>query len=504
MGYILGVDLGTTGVKAIVFDHECKIIGSGRNDLPLVMPKPDWVEQDPRVMWQKILESVEQALVSGGVKKKEISAIGIAHQGEPVIAWDVVSGEPLYNNILQQDRRTDLRCKDLKRQDRLNRLLGRKTGLLFDAIFSGSKMEWLLQNIPAVREGALKGNVRIGTPDSWLISKMTGNRSYYTDYTSASRTMLFDFKRLDWDEELLRIFSIPRELLAVPGPSSGYVGTSDPSEFLGIEAPITGVAVDTQGAFFGHACFEKGEIKNTYGTSNVIQCNIGDEPVMPGNGITITIGMGLDGYIKYAAEGIVYTTGAAVQWVRDGLHAIDSVLKSDEISHSVKDTLGVYFVPAFVGIASPYWEPDTRGTIVGLTRGVKKEHLVRAALESIAYQVRDVLRAMEGETGVKIKELKVDGGPTKNTFLMQFQADILGVPVVVASVNEITALGAALLAGMHIGYWKGITEIKSLWKAQKTYIPAMDRSRAEELYAGWEKALRGTIDIYKQNEEIPT
>jgi glycerol kinase len=497
MEYILGIDLGTTGVKAIIFDHECTIVGSGRNTLPIILPKPDWVEQDPQIMWQKVLESVEQALSTAGINKKEIQAIGIAHQGEPVIAWNAESGEPLYNNILQQDRRSDIRCKELKKQDRLNQLLGERTGLIFDALFSGSKMEWLLQNIPAVRDGAISGKIRIGTPDTWLISKITGNRSYYTDYTSASRTMLFDFKRLEWDDDLLQLFSIPRELLAVPGPSSDFIGMSDPGEFLGIEAPVTGAVVDTQGALFGHACFEKGDIKNTYGTANVLQCNIGDEPVMPGSGITITIGMGLKGYVKYAAEGIVYITGAAVQWMRDAIGAIEDASQSDEIARSVPDTLGVYFIPAFVGLAAPYWEPDTRGTIVGLTRGVKKEHLVRAALESIAYQVKDVLRVMESETGVKVTELRVDGGPTKNNFLMQFQSDLLGIPIMVAKVNEITAMGAAFIAGLHINYWKGIDEIKELWSSQKIYTPSMNQPRAEELYGGWERALHGTINLYQ-------
>jgi glycerol kinase len=377
--------------------------------------------------------------------------------------------------------------------------MGERTGLLIDAFFSGSKIEWLLKNIPAIRDGAANGKVRIGTPDTWLISKITGNSTYYTDYTSASRTMLFNFKKLVWDDDLLQVFSIPRELLAVPGPSSGFIGMSDPREFLGIEAPVTGAVVDTQGALFGHACFEQGDIKNTYGTANVMQCNIGDKPVMPKSGITITVGIGLDGYIKYAAEGVILITGAVVQWLHDALGTIEDASQSDEIARTVQDTMGVYFIPAFVGLLAPYWEPDTRGTIVGLTRGVKKEHLVRAALESIAYQVKDVLRAMENETGVKVKELRVDGGPTKNTFLMQFQSDILGIPIKVAKVNEITALGAAFIAGLHINYWQGIDEIKELWKPQKVYSPSMDQSRAEDLYGGWERALQGTINMYRHD-----
>ena len=499
MSYVLGIDLGTTAVKAIIFDRECRIIGHGTRILPPIFPKPDWVEQDPRIMWRMVLESVEQSLMSSRINKKDILAIGIAHQGESVISWDAESGEPLYNNILQQDRRSDLRCKQLKKQDQLNQLLGERTGLVFDALFSGSKIEWLLKNIPAIRDGASRGKVRIGTPDTWLISKLSGNRRYYTDYTSASRTMLFDYRALEWDDELLNLFSIPREVLAVPGPSSGFIGMTDPKAFLGIEAPITGAVVDTQGALFGHACFEKGDIKNTYGTANVIQCNIGDEPVMPRSGITITIGMALDGYIKYAAEGIVYITGGVVQWMSDALGAFENPSQSDEIAKSVQDTMGVYFIPAFVGLAAPYWEPDTRGTIVGLTRGVKKEHIVRAALESIAYQVKDVLRVMENETGVKIRELKVDGGPTNNSFLMQFQADILGIPIMVAKVNDITALGAAFIAGLPIKYWKGIDEIKELWKPQRIYSPSMDQLRTEELYGGWERALRGTINIYRKD-----
>jgi glycerol kinase len=499
MRYVLGIDLGTTGVKAIIFDHECMIVGSGTSMLPIMYPKPDWVEQDPGVMWSRVLESVQKALAASRVEKNEIEAIGIAHQGESVLAWDADSGEPLYNNIVWQDRRSDRRCRELKSQEKLSNLVRRRTGLNINAYFSSSKIEWLLMHVSEIRDRASGGKVRIGTPDTWLVSKLTGGRSYYTDYTSASRTMLFDFRELEWDDDLLNLFSIPREILAVPRPCSGFFGMSDPKEFLGIEAPITGVVVDTQGALFGHACFKEGDIKNTYGTCNVIQCNIGDKHNVPPSGIIITIGVGLDGFIKYAAEGTVYITGAVVQWVKDILGDMENVSQSDEIARSVQDTMGVYFVPAFVGLGAPYWESDTRGTIVGLTRGVKKEHLVRAALESIAYQVKDVLRAMENETGVKIKELRVDGGPTKNTFLMQFQSDILGVPIMVAKVNEITSLGAAFIAGLHVGYWKDIREIEELWRPQKIYRPSMDQSKAEELYGGWERTLCGTIDIYRRS-----
>ena len=497
MGYVLGIDLGTTGIKAIIFDRESNILGIGLSELPLIFPEPGWVEQDPAIMWKSVVDSVSVALSISKIKKEEILSVGIAHQGESVMAWDSADGKPFYNNILWQDRRTSVRCDELKLQVGLSQEITKKTGLLIDPFFSSTKIEWLLQNVSDISRRLKEKRVRVGTLDSWMIWMLSGGKSFLTDYTSASRTMLFNLKGKYWDEDLLRLFSIPVEILAEPKPSSYFFGMTDPNNFLGIVAPITGAVVDTQGALFGQVCFEKGDIKNTYGTSCVIQLNIGEEPVLLKNGLTTTVALSFGDTVDYAAEGIIYISGAAVQWLRDGLEIISNAAESEQMAKSVEDTMGVYFIPAFVGLAAPYWDYRTRGTIVGLTRGVRKEHIVRATLESIAYQVKDVVDLMERETGVSVRELKVDGGAVKNAFLMQFQADILGIPVIVPKVTETTCLGAAYISGLQVGFWKNLKEIKQNWKMEKIYTPSMERAKVDELYGGWSRAVRGAISIYK-------
>lgn len=497
MGFVLGIDLGTTATKSIIFDRESNIMGSGHRELPQLFPKPGWVEHDPVAMWRTVTESVEEALLVSGVGKRDIEAVGVAHQGESVMSWDAETGEPFYNNIVWQDRRGAGRCDELKKRDGFDEWVNRKTGLLVDPFFSSTKIEWLLKNVPEIREKLSQDRVRTGTLDAWMISKLSGGRSFYTDYTSASRTMLFNLREMKWDEELLKEFSIPPGVLAEPKPSSFHFGVTDPAVFLGIEAPIAGAVVDQQGAIFGQTCFDQGDIKNTYGTSCVAQLNIGDDLVFSDKGVTTTVAFGLPSNTKFAVEGIVYITGAAIQWLRDGLQIISDAGETEAMARSVDSTLGVYFVPAFVGLAAPFWDYRTRGTIIGLTRGVRKEHIVRATLEAIAYHVKDVIDLMEAETGVRASQLRVDGGAVKNGFLMQFQSDILGIPVIVPKVTETTCLGAAYLAGLAVRFWKSLDELKENWQIDQTYEPTMSRSKAKELYGGWKKAIRKVIPVYR-------
>ncbi len=496
MGFVLGIDLGTTGTKSIIFDQESHIVGSGYRELPQIFPKPGWVEHDPTMMWHTVIESVKEALSVSRVDKREIIGVGVAHQGESVMAWDSKTNEPFYNNIVWQDRRGAERCDSLKQREGFSQWVNAKTGLLIDPFFSSTKIEWLLKNLPGIRQRLKEGRVRTGTLDTWLIWKLSGGRSFFTDYTSASRTMLFNLTNLEWDEDLLKEFSIPPEILAEPKPSSSGFGSTDPKVFLGIEAPLGGAVVDQQGAIFGQTCFERGDIKNTYGTACVVQLNIGDEPIFSDKGLTTTIALGLPANVKYAAEGIIYITGAAIQWLRDGLQIISDASETEAMAKSVEDALGVYFVPAFVGLAAPFWDYRTRGTLVGLTRGVRKEHIVRATLEAIGFHVKDVINLMERETGVRATGLRVDGGGVKNSFLMQFQADILGIPVIVPEITETTCLGAAYLAGLHVGFWKSLQELKRNWKRDRIYQPSMGSSKIEELYGGWTQIIKKVVGLY--------
>ena len=496
MEYILGIDVGTTLIKTVIFDHASCIKGMGSCELPLIYPKPGWVEQDPNIMWQSIIVSVKEAFYNAKISKNKICCIGVAHQGESVMVWESTNGEPLYNNIVWQDRRTADRCDTLIKQIDLCAEVTKKTGLFIDPYFSSTKIEWLFENVLIVRN-KLKNKIMVGTIDSWLIWKLTGGKSFFTDYTSASRTMLFNIDEMQWDEDLLKFFSLSKSNLAEPVPSSFHYGMTDPDMFFGIKVPITGAVVDTQGALFGQACFNKGDIKSTYGTSCMIMLNTGSDRIVLEDKVITTVAIGLHDVINYAAEGSIYVAGAAIQWLRDGLELISKADDSDEMAGKVDNTMGVYFVPAFVGLATPYWDYRTRGTIVGLTRGVRKEHIVRATLESIAYQVKDVVESLVDKTGISVSELKVDGGAVKNTFLMQFQADILRIPVIVPNVTETTCLGASYLAGLQIGYWRDLTEIEQNWKINKMYIPSMSESEVENRYENWSRAVNKVIDLYK-------
>jgi glycerol kinase len=485
--YILALDQGTTSSRAIIFDKEGNILGISQKEFPQIYPKPGWVEHDPIKIWETQKEVAIEVLEKTKISPYDIVTIGITNQRETTIIWDKTTGLPIYNAIVWQCRRTSSICDDLKNKG-LTETIKEKTGLVIDAYFSATKIKWILDNIPSARKRAEKGELLFGTVDSWLIWNLTGGKVHITDYSNASRTMLFNIHKLDWDDEILKELNIPREILPKPMPSSYIYGTTDPKIF-GVEIPISGCAGDQQSALFGQTCFEEGMAKNTYGTGCFILLNTGEKPVISKSGILTTIAWGINNKIYYAQEGSIFIGGAVIQWLRDQLGIIKDANESEEIAMRVSDNNGVYFVPAFVGLGAPYWDMYARGLIIGLTRGVKKEHIVRSALESIAYQTMDVISIMEEESGIKLKSLRVDGGASKNNFLMQFQADILGVPVLRPKIIETTALGTAFLAGLSVGYFKNQDEIIKIWKIDREFLPNMQREEKEKLYRGWKRAV---------------
>ena len=495
--YVLGIDQGTEKVRAIIFNHSGKQIASGYREIPQIYPKPGWVEQDPNVIWKRTIESVYEALANGEVSPREIAAIGIADQGETILMWDRHTGQPVYNAIVWQCRRTAEMCEKLKSKG-LEKKVAKKTGLVIDAYFSATKVRWILENIRNIREKAERGEVLCGTTDTWLIWKLTRGRSFATNCATASRTMMFNIHTLRWDKEILEWLDIPRTILPKPGSNSQVVGHTDPKIFHGEEVPIAGLIVDQQGALFGQACYEPGMVKNTYGTGCFILMNTGERPVASRHGLLTTIAWCLDGRVDYALDGGIYIAGAAVQWLRDGLKIIKDVAKTEEMAMSVKDAGGVYFVPAFVGMAAPYWDMYARGTIIGITGGTTREHLVRATLESIAYQVHDVLECMKADSKYPIEKLRVDGRPVENKFLMQFQADILGIPVEASKITEATALGAAFLAGLAVGFWESQEELSQIWQVDRVYKPQMRRKRRERLLEGWKRAVQRSLNWEKR------
>lgn len=496
--YILGIDQGTTRTKAILFDSVGNQIASGYREIPRIYPKPGWVEQDPNIIWEKTVESINEALKNGRISPSDIAAIGIADQGETIVMWDKQTGRPIYNAIVWQCRRTAKMCEELKSKG-MEEKVAKKTGLVIDAYFSATKVKWILENVRNIRERAERGEVLCGTTDTWLIWKFTRGRSFVTDYATASRTMMFNIHTLRWDKEILGWLDIPRVILPKPCSNSEVVGHTDPKIFYGEEAPIAGVIVDQQGALFGQACYEPGMVKNTYGTGCFILMNTGERPVASRHGLLTTIAWCLDGRVKYALDGGIYIAGAAVQWLRDGLKIIKDVAETEEMAMSVKDAGGVYFVPAFVGMAAPYWDMYARGTIVGITGGTTREHLARATLESIAYQVYDVLECMKADSKYPIEKLRVDGGAVANTFLMQFQADILGIPVEVSKITETTALGAAYLAGLAVSFWESQEELSQIWQVDRVYKPQMSREKRERLLEGWKRAVQRSLNWEKRD-----
>lgn len=486
--YILSFDQGTTSSRAILFNHEGKMVGSAQKEFRQIYPKAGWVEHDPMEIWGAQSGIAREVLETMGVSTEEIAAIGITNQRETTIVWEKETGKPIYNAIVWQCRRTAPICDELKSKG-LEEYVRENTGLVIDAYFSGTKIKWILDNVEGARERAENGELLFGNVDTWLVWNLTRGKVHVTDYSNASRTMLFNIKKLKWDEKLLKELEIPACMLPEVKPSSEIYGHTDERTFGGSQIPIAGIAGDQQAALFGQACYNPGMAKNTYGTGCFMLMNTGKEIIHSKNGLLTTIAWGVDGKVEYALEGSIFMGGACIQWLRDEMKLINDAVDSEYFANKVKDSNGVYLVPAFVGLGAPYWDMYARGTIVGLTRGSNRNHIVRATLESIAYQTRDVLEAMQEDSQIDLKVLKVDGGAVANNFLMQFQADILGVKVQRPKVVETTALGAAYLAGLAVGFWKSKEDIRSNWDMDREFINCMEDEKKEKLYKGWKKAV---------------
>lgn len=490
--YVMALDAGTTSNRAILFDRAGKVCSVAQKEFSQIFPKPGWVEHDAHEIWSTQLGVAVEAMQKIGADASDIAAIGITNQRETTILWDRHTGEPVYNAIVWQCRRTSRICDDLKAQG-LTDLFRQKTGLVLDAYFSATKIKWILDHVPGLRDRAEKGDILFGTVETWIIWRLTRGKVHVTDYSNASRTMLFNILDLRWDEEILEILDIPKKMLPEARPSSAIYGETDAS-FFGAAIPIAGAAGDQQAALFGEACFNAGEAKNTYGTGCFLLMNTGPTPVFSEKGLVTTIAWGLSGQVSYALEGSIFVTGAAIQWLRDELRFISTAGESEKLASSVHDTAGCYVVPAFTGLGAPYWDQYARGAIVGLTRGVNRAHIVRATLESIAYQTLDVLEVMQEDSGIRLNTLKADGGASNNDFLMQFQADIANVPVMRPACVETTALGAAYLAGLAVGFWPGTKELVSNWQVDRVFQPAMEEKKRQAQIAGWKKAVTRSFD----------
>lgn len=486
--YIMSLDQGTTSSRCILFDKKGTVCAVAQKEFSQLYPKVGWVEHNPREIWSSQISVAAEAMAMLGIKSDNIASIGITNQRETTVVWNRHTGEPIYNAIVWQCHRTADMIEELK-VDGFDQVIQKKTGLIPDAYFSGTKIKWILDHVEGARKSANQGDLLFGTVDTWLIWNLTKGRVHATDYTNASRTMLYDIHNLCWDEAILTRFDIPQSMLPKVQASSSIFGHTEEG-LLGREIAISGVAGDQQAALFGQCCFEEGEVKNTYGTGCFLLMNIGNSAIASQNGLLTTIAAGVEGKVEYALEGSVFVAGAAIQWLRDEQRMIKNASLTEEYAKSVTDTTGVYVVPAFTGLGAPYWNPYARGTIVGITRGFNKEHMIRATLESLAYQTYDVLKAMEHDAGISLKSLKVDGGASANNFLMQFQADVLDTLVYRPQCIETTALGAAYLAGLAIGYWKDKEEIKENWRLGATFEPSMTEEKRTELLKGWKKAVK--------------
>ena len=488
-GFVLSIDQGTTGTTALVFDRDCQVRGRGYSEFTQHYPRPGWVEHDAEEIWRVSTGAAREALAGAGVGARHLRAVGVTNQRETVLAWERASGTPQGRAVVWQDRRTASICDELRARG-LEETIRGKTGLVLDPYFSGTKIKWLLDNTPSLRARAARGEVAFGTIDSWLVWKLTGGRAHATDCSNASRTLLFDINALAWDDELLSLFGVPREALPAVNPSAHVYGETDPSAFFGASVPVAGVAGDQQAALFGQACYAEGMVKNTYGTGSFLLMNTGRKIVPSREGLLTTVAWQVGGGpAEYALEGSIFITGAAVQWLRDGLGIISRAEETEALARALDSNEGVYFVPALAGLGAPHWDAYARGAIVGLTRGTTRAHLARAALESMCYQTRDVVGAMERDSGIGLKEVRVDGGAVANSFLMQFQADILGVAVEVPEVTETTAAGAAYLAGLAVGFWKDRGEIAARWKVARRYEPRMGENERERLHSRWLRAV---------------
>jgi len=491
--YVLALDQGTTSCRAILFDRDSNIKGVAQKEFTQIYPKAGWVEHNAEEIWSTQYGVIAEVIAKTGINPEEIAAIGITNQRETTVVWDKNTGKPVYNAIVWQCRRTAGICDELKAKG-MEQAFRSKTGLVVDAYFSGTKVKWILDNVEGAREKAENGELLFGTMDTWLIWKLTGGKVHVTDYSNASRTLMYNIRELCWDEELLEALGVPSSMLPEVKPSSEVYGLTEPEQFLGHAVPIAGVAGDQQAALFGQACYRPGMAKNTYGTGCFMLMNTGDKLYDSQNGLLTTIAWGLDGKVEYALEGSIFIAGAAIQWLRDGLKVLEAAPDSEYFASKVEDTDGVYLVPAFAGLGAPYWDMRARGAIVGLTRGTTKEHIIRAALDSLAYQTKDVLGAMEADSGIKLQALKVDGGAVANHLLMQFQADILGVPVARPKVIETTALGAAYLAGLAVGFWQSKEALAKRWQLDRRFESNMGEEQRNKLYNGWKRAVTRSMD----------
>ena len=497
--YVMALDAGTTSNRCILFNEKGEMCSVAQKEFTQYFPQPGWVEHDADEIWSTQLGVAVEAMSKIGARAEDIAAIGITNQRETTIVWDKNTGEPVYHAIVWQCRRTSEYCDSLKDKG-LTELFREKTGLIIDAYFSGTKLKWILDHVEGARERAERGELLFGTVETWLIWRLTRGKVHVTDYSNASRTLMFNIRELKWDQEILDILGIPECMLPKPVPSSCVYGMAD-SSFFGGEIPIGGAAGDQQAALFGQTCFAPGEAKNTYGTGCFLLMNTGEQPVYSKHGLVTTIAWGLDGTVQYALEGSIFVAGASIQWLRDEMRLIDSAADSEYMARKVKDTNGCYVVPAFTGLGAPHWDQYARGTIVGITRGVNKYHIIRATLESIAYQVEDVLSAMEADSGITLSALKVDGGASANDFLMQTQADMIGAPVNRPVCVETTAMGAAYLAGLAVDYWKDKEDVKENWQTDRVFVPEIDRSEREKRLRGWRRAVKQSFGWAREETE---
>lgn len=491
--YILSIDQGTTSTRAIIFDKKCKMIGIAQKEVTQHFPQNGWVEQDANEIWLTTLSVLSQVVDQTNIDPALIDSIGITNQRETTVIWDKKTGIPVHHAIIWQSRQSEAICEEIRKDKELTAAIIQKTGLVIDPYFSATKIKWMLDTIEGVRKRAEQGELLFGTIETWLIWKLTGGAAHVTEYSNASRTMMFNIETLEWDEDILKALNIPRNLLPEVKPSSMIYGHTVAYYFFGQEIPIAGAVGDQQAALFGQACFEKGTAKNTYGSGCFMLLNTGTEIIRSQRGLLTTVAWGVNGEVTYALEGSVFVGGSAVQWLRDGLRLINTVTETDIYANRVASAAGMYLVPAFVGLGAPYWDSDVRGAIFGLTRGTTKEHFIRATLEAIAYQSRDVIDVMIEESGLKLATLKVDGGATRSEFLMQFQSDILNVPVDVAGIIETTALGAAYMAGLATGFWQDIDHLCAIRTSRKLVSPKMNEQTRTELYNGWKKAVHATM-----------
>lgn len=497
--FIMAIDQGTTSSRAIIFNKKGEMVASYQKEFPQIFPKAGWVEHDANLIWNSVQSVIAGAFIESGVKPSQIEAIGITNQRETTVVWDKNTGLPIYNAIVWQSRQTAYLADELIDAG-YKELFHQKTGLVIDAYFSATKIRWILDHVEGAQGRAEKGELLFGTIDTWLVWKLTNGATHITDYTNAARTMLFNINDLQWDEEILEILNIPTTMLPEVKSNSEIYGTTASFHFYGGEVPISGMAGDQQAALFGQLAFEKGMVKNTYGTGSFIIMNTGEEALISKNNLLTTIGYSINGKVNYALEGSIFVAGSAIQWLRDGLKMIESSPESERLAEKSTNNDEVYIVPAFTGLGAPYWNSDARGSVFGLTRGTTREDFVKATLQSIAYQVRDIIETMQSDSGIEIPVLKVDGGAAMNDFLLQFQADILGIEIARATNLETTALGAALLAGLAVGFWRDMDEIRSLNATSQLFKPEMNNARKEQLYRGWQKAVAAT-QLFAERDE---